>query len=92
MTITLNDEESREYLAMKDGKIMYTNIQQFIEVLDEIGYMLTPIPERHYRDNKTHREEITWENADRIIRKNVRCLQEKLESIVTKHRKEQNNG
>ena len=89
MTITLNDEESREYLNMKDGKIMYTNIQQFIEFLDEIGYRLTPIPERLSRHDKEHREEISWENADRVIRREVKRLQEKLESIVTKHRKEQ---
>ncbi len=89
MTITLNDEESREYLNMKDGKIMYTNIQQFIEFLDEIGYRLTPIPERPYRHDKEHREVISWENADRVIQSEVKRLQEKLESIVTKHRKEQ---
>lgn len=92
MTITLNDEESREYLDMKDGKIMYTNIQLFIELLDEIGYSLTPIPERPYRHDKTHMEVISWENADRIIRTKVIYLQKKLESIVTKHRKEQSNG
>lgn len=91
MTITLNDEESREYLNMKDGKIMYTNIQRFIEFLDEIGYRLTPLPKRLSRHDKEHREEISWENADRVIRREVKHLQEKLESIVTKHRKEKGN-
>lgn len=88
MTITLNDEESREYLAMKDGKIMYTNIQQGIELLDDIVYSLTPIYERHYRGDKTHKEEITMEQAYSDIRRIVNRLQENLKSIVTKHRKE----
>lgn len=89
MTITLNDEESREYLAMKDGKIMYTNIQKFIELLDDIVYSLTPIYERRYRGDKTHTREITMEQACHDMQRIVIRLQGNLESIVTKHRKEQ---
>ena len=93
MNITLNDKESQEYLNMIDGKIMYEEIQRFLDFLDELAFRLTPLPQRLYRDEYNyHKEEISWENAHNAIRREHAYLRKKLESLVMKYRKEQNNG
>lgn len=90
MNITLNDEESREYLNMRDGEIMYKEIQRFLDFLDEVAFRLTPLPLRLYRDGDNyHKEEISWENAHNAIRREHDYLRKKLESLVMKYRKEQ---
>lgn len=94
MNITLNDEESREYLDMKDGKVVYEDVQRFLDFLDEMAFRLTPIVQRLcYRDGDNyHKEVISWENAHEVIRSEHNYLQKKLDSIAMKYRKEQNNG